>query len=282
MLAIILNFFLTFHRSILDPKWCLYARYVSGKRITHYLLVLLCTTTFVAGIANTWHCIRPHNGLPSKLEKVFDNVSIDNGYLRTSRPLPFTPQPLHVTQAMETLLRVPELTGAFAESLIVFAPQSFYDSLSENTTVKMVLLDSQVVFYPLSPFELRLSYAQLFPDNPHIDFSEKEIHSYLKRHSGYLLLNYWIHNGLLTGFIIILSIVFLSVPPYLLGRKVGAITFTDYCKCAAFSVSPIPFAGMLVAIAGVAVQSFPITFLISAIVFFRGITALFIQMKKNR
>ncbi|MBD3345084.1 MAG: DUF1189 domain-containing protein [Chitinivibrionales bacterium] len=275
-----MNFFQSFHRSIVDPDY--YKEIVSFSffRPFKYLVSLLLISSLISGVFHTWHAFSLTDGLPVYLAEIFKKIRYENGELHPERETPYMPNKSYIAQALDIHFNVEGTYSLLPDSLLI-VDTAATPSKYENSSTWVVLGKRQVFLTFGGVYLKTLSYSTFMLESLKGKNIERKIKNYLQGQTLSFFLFYFTRNIIRMAGALLFGILFLSFATYIFSMR-RVVSLRDIFKMSCFAVSPISAGVVISAAAGVRWQWIPYIFLfISSMVLLRGVRANIGKIENN-
>ncbi|MBN1575772.1 MAG: DUF1189 family protein [Chitinispirillaceae bacterium] len=267
-----MNFFVSLHRSVLEPGFYREAIALPRREIAGYFFKLLFFFALITAGADTWYLINGQRGIPRMLAAAFPGMALRDGILQPAKETPYVVPSYLVAPILNQLLGLPAMFNPEAESLVVV------DTARRSNVplkVPVILLKAREAVVVLAAgTTMEFTYENILFGTRDLDFTVDQIGRFLKRHIGTVFFGYFFSTLLHQGVLFLFSIFFLALAAYIF-RVERKRTLKEYLKTSTFAISPLAVGSALVAISGVKIEwIWHMLIFLSTIVMFRAIIAI--------
>jgi hypothetical protein len=264
------NFFLTIHRSVVEPSFYKEIQEYSGCRIWFYLVQLLLVTSIICALAQSYYLMDSQRGIAPKVESVLKGMEIKNGQLDPGIPTPVVPATYLVVPVLDQLSGFQNFFPSDNDSMIII------DTAKTRNYVKIpvILMSSDKFILMLNKTQsLEIPYKVFFLGLENFKFTSAEITRFLMSHRIAIFFSMFIACVFQNAITLAFSIFFLAVAAFFFRMEKGN-TFARFIRASSFAITPMAIGMMLIALSGVKILwGWHVLIFISTIVIFRGLVA---------
>jgi hypothetical protein len=266
------GFFLQIHRSIVDPSLYGELAAMPRRRKVLHVVQLLLIASIAAAMAHTWYLLDAKQGIAAPIERAFSGLEVTGGVLTSHRPLPFAVDPHDVSILFNRLFDVPLSLAPNATPPVVV--DTAYAAHQGDEFPRVVLGARGFTIFNSAASRIVLSWADAFPGIGAIAPTASFVNDYLHRRIPFLLVYFFILEGIQCGFLMFFSIGILAIAPFIF-RIDRSLSYFHFLSIAGFAVTPIPVGFMLMAVSGTSIPAGgDLLFLASAVVMFRALRGM--------
>lgn len=265
-------FFLTLHRSIVEPQF--YTEILEYRRfqIIVFLIQLLVLISALGALAQCYYLIDSSRGIPARVESAFKGMEIKNGILDPKAQTPIVPATYLVMPVLDQLSGFQNYFSSDNDSMVVIDTAK-----TRNYVVKVpavLLAKEKIVFIFNKTSNFEIPYKALLFGEESLKLTAVDVKQFLDKKWGMIFFSMFVVGLFQNTITLFFSIFFLAVAAFFFRLEKGS-TFNRFLRAACFSITPMAIGSVLIAISGVKIiWGWHLMIFICTVVLFRGLVAI--------
>jgi hypothetical protein len=264
-------FFLTLHRSVVDPQFYIEILEYRRSQILVFLIQLLVLISALGALAQCYYLIDSNHGIPARIESAFKGMEIRDGILDPKAQTPIVPATYLVMPVLDQLSGFQNYFPSDNDSMVVIDTAKTRNYVMKVPAILMAKEKITFIFNKNNNFEIPYKYLL---GGESLKLTAVDVKLFLDKKWGIIFFSMFVADLLQNTITLFFSIFFLAVAAFFFRLEKGSV-FSRFLRAACFSISPMAIGSVLIAISGVKViWGWHLMIFICTVVLFRGLVAI--------